>query len=587
MFPDKSLGRSIIIVLLIALIWGAFNVSCGDDDDDDNDNNDTSQEPQDDDATPDDDDVADDDVVDDDTVDDDDLIDDDNDVVDDDDNDDAVEETEVEVPADQSDPVDSGVEVQTDQEFTIKATDSITLGPGGDPIGPEGNGEMCGMDCAVPTAPRGSLLARVGDFKAPGDWFLVGSTFAGNAPRAGVLELLINDDDYTDNSGGFTVTIAINTLSIAPTADDENGVFVSKDAGNDADDCSAAAPCATISRGIAQAGSLGKSHVFIAVSATPPYIEADDIQTDVSLYGGYVYDGVETWTRGAQTSQTEIANTISVTGSTGSAEEVTVTLEGLLINETGAKGDKAFSSAVEISQQAHVTIVHCKLVGGTEDNNSYAVYVKGGRFTIVDTGLMGVNGGIYMRSLTDQSIPAVGTLLNSQINEPEKGAKADFAGILMSDDSSLTAQNNVIHVKSGNDALRLRSQNLPDSPSLSLVNNLVDGAVILAGNSQVTILANSYIRGIEVADVSSLVIESNAQIDVLDERSSCIYVQDLIDYLRYNNFWSVSPTYHLLEFTGVAPLYTDFPDINDCAQWQSPGFCSVTGGNTNDEVTLK
>lgn len=579
MFSRNIAKRLTFIVLLLCLNLVTACSSCDDDDDDnDDDDNNESPEPQDDDASPNDDD---DDLIDDDAGDDD-LIDDD---TGDDDDDDAVEETEVDVPADQSDPVDSGVEVQTDQPFTIEATDSITLGPGGDPIGPEGNGQTCGADCTLPTAPRGALIARVEGVKTKGDWFLAGAIYAGAAPNAGNLQLLVNDDNYEDNSGNFNVTVTINCDEIAPTADDATGVFVSKDDGSDQNDCTAAAPCATISRGIARANTIGKPHVFIALSAAPPYAEAADIETDVSLYGGYLYDGLETWTRDLNAGLTAIANTVSVTGPDNSGgQEVALVLEGLLIEEPANKTGKAFDSAVEVAQKAFVTIVHCRLIGGTDGNNSYAVYLRGGRVSILDTSMMGNNGGLSMKSLTDSDIPAYGTLLNSRIDEPEN-AKADFFAIDLADESSLVADNNVIHVKGGNAAVRLSAIGNSGIPSLSMVNNLLDGSVILGGNGRVTLLANSYIRGIDVDDVSSLVIEYNAQIDILDDRSSCLYVKDVVDYLRNNNFWSVSPGYHLLEFNGG--LYTDWPDINDCVSWQSPGFCSETGGNTNDEVTKR
>lgn len=200
-------GDCTLRVVFFTLMLGlALGTACDADDDDDNDDHG---------FTGDDDSIADDD--DDDTIadDDDEMADDDtigDDDDDDDDDNDNDEQTEVVVPADQPTPVQTDISFLLGQRFTIRATDSITLGPGGDPVGPEGNGLVCGADCTAPLMPRGALLARFTGFKDIGNWFLTGRLLSGLADRDGRLQLIINDDDYADNSGGFAVTITRHSV---------------------------------------------------------------------------------------------------------------------------------------------------------------------------------------------------------------------------------------------------------------------------------------------------------------------------------------------------------------------------------------
>jgi hypothetical protein len=74
--------------------------------------------------------------------------------------------------------------------------------------GPGGQIYVCtsgpGFECAVNDAPFGQLVGRVG-----GQAFSIGSASAFTAPASGTLELAVNDfvGYYSDNSGGFTVTV--------------------------------------------------------------------------------------------------------------------------------------------------------------------------------------------------------------------------------------------------------------------------------------------------------------------------------------------------------------------------------------------
>ncbi|MCZ7584737.1 MAG: hypothetical protein M5R36_16155 [Deltaproteobacteria bacterium] len=75
-----------------------------------------------------------------------------------------------------------------------------------DPNGPDGTGDSCGVGCTAPTLPRGALIGRVGEAGTP---FFVGASYDGVGAANGTLHLIVNDDDYADNGGGFDVTISV------------------------------------------------------------------------------------------------------------------------------------------------------------------------------------------------------------------------------------------------------------------------------------------------------------------------------------------------------------------------------------------
>ncbi|HEU4593637.1 MAG TPA: hypothetical protein VFS10_00620, partial [Pyrinomonadaceae bacterium] len=62
--------------------------------------------------------------------------------------------------------------------------------------------------------PAAGAGALIGILRTPGGQqsqpFLVGSQVTFNAPADGRLFLLINDDNYSDNSGSFSVRIQVN-----------------------------------------------------------------------------------------------------------------------------------------------------------------------------------------------------------------------------------------------------------------------------------------------------------------------------------------------------------------------------------------
>ena len=107
---------------------------------------------------------------------------------------------------------DTGEDVLVGGGLETTATGEVILEEGGSPVGPNGDGSkaLCGAGCPLPTANRGALLGRIDGAKGPGDPFLLGSDFSGQMPATGDLILLVNDDDYSDNTGLFSVEISIN-----------------------------------------------------------------------------------------------------------------------------------------------------------------------------------------------------------------------------------------------------------------------------------------------------------------------------------------------------------------------------------------
>ncbi len=89
------------------------------------------------------------------------------------------------------------------QQFTVAASGLVQRGAAFAPTGPGGTG-VCDGSCLLAGAPIGSLLARTGG----GAWQLVGAgPTTLTAASAGLLEFAVNDDSFTDNTGGFYATV--------------------------------------------------------------------------------------------------------------------------------------------------------------------------------------------------------------------------------------------------------------------------------------------------------------------------------------------------------------------------------------------
>src|SRR5712691_2472032 len=107
---------------------------------------------------------------------------------------------------------DTGIDVRAGDPIYFTASGIVTAGPRVGQVGPDGataTGFGSLMNARpLPSAGVGALIGytrtSTGQTSAP---FLIGSQLAGTVPTDGRLILLINDDNYNDNSGSFSVRI--------------------------------------------------------------------------------------------------------------------------------------------------------------------------------------------------------------------------------------------------------------------------------------------------------------------------------------------------------------------------------------------
>ena len=107
---------------------------------------------------------------------------------------------------------DTGIDVRAGDPIYFTASGIVTAGPRVGQVGPDGatsTGFGSVMNARpVPSAGVGALIGYTrmanGQTSAP---FLIGSQLAGTVPTDGRLILAINDDNYGDNSGSFSVRI--------------------------------------------------------------------------------------------------------------------------------------------------------------------------------------------------------------------------------------------------------------------------------------------------------------------------------------------------------------------------------------------
>jgi hypothetical protein len=108
---------------------------------------------------------------------------------------------------------DTGIDLRTGDQVTITATGNVTAGRRAGVVSPEGGrvstGAVFGASAyPVPTAGVGALIGYIlqanGQTTQP---FYIGSQVTFTASVDGRLYLLVNDDNYSDNSGSFSARI--------------------------------------------------------------------------------------------------------------------------------------------------------------------------------------------------------------------------------------------------------------------------------------------------------------------------------------------------------------------------------------------
>lgn len=107
--------------------------------------------------------------------------------------------------------LDTGIDVRAGQPINITATGLITAGSRVGQVGPDGQSRsgFGGINARpVPSAGVGALIGYIrtldGQVSAA---YLIGSQLSSSVPSDGRLILGINDDNFGDNSGSFSVTI--------------------------------------------------------------------------------------------------------------------------------------------------------------------------------------------------------------------------------------------------------------------------------------------------------------------------------------------------------------------------------------------
>jgi hypothetical protein len=122
-------------------------------------------------------------------------------------------EKTIDVPANLQRGVDTGIDLRTGDQVQFTATGNITAGRRAGVVSPDGGRASTAAAFGagtypVPTAGVGALIAYIrltnGQLSQP---FLVGSQQTITLPVDGRLFLLVNDDNYADNSGSFNVRI--------------------------------------------------------------------------------------------------------------------------------------------------------------------------------------------------------------------------------------------------------------------------------------------------------------------------------------------------------------------------------------------
>ena len=122
-------------------------------------------------------------------------------------------EKAIEVPGNEPRGMDTGIDLRVGDQVTVIATGNITAGQRAGVVSPDGGRPGASAVFGVsrrplPTAGVGALIGYIvqpnGQATQP---FLVGSQSTFTAPVEGRLYLLVNDDNYNDNNGSFSVRI--------------------------------------------------------------------------------------------------------------------------------------------------------------------------------------------------------------------------------------------------------------------------------------------------------------------------------------------------------------------------------------------
>ena len=109
----------------------------------------------------------------------------------------------------------NGAQQWTDTGVTVRAGDTITFDAEGTVRVSNNRNDIAGVggtlsnrrdaNAPLPNQPAGALIARIGNSPP----LFIGSRQSVRAPFGGRLYLGVNDDDLSDNSGDFQVTVNV------------------------------------------------------------------------------------------------------------------------------------------------------------------------------------------------------------------------------------------------------------------------------------------------------------------------------------------------------------------------------------------
>lgn len=122
-------------------------------------------------------------------------------------------ERTIAVPGDQPRGVDTGIDLRAGDQVIITATGNVTAGRRAGVVSPEGGRQSAGAVFGataypVPTAGVGALIGYiVSNNSQASQPFYIGSQSTFTTPVDGRLYLMVNDDNYSDNSGSFSARI--------------------------------------------------------------------------------------------------------------------------------------------------------------------------------------------------------------------------------------------------------------------------------------------------------------------------------------------------------------------------------------------
>jgi hypothetical protein len=117
----------------------------------------------------------------------------------------------VDVPGNQQRGIDTGIDLRAGDQVSITATGTVTAGRRAGVVSPDGGRQGASSILGtypVANAGVGALIGYIvssnGQTSQP---FLVGTQSTFTTPVDGRLYLLVNDDNYGDNSGSFSARI--------------------------------------------------------------------------------------------------------------------------------------------------------------------------------------------------------------------------------------------------------------------------------------------------------------------------------------------------------------------------------------------